>query len=133
VADDSTAIAVAVWPGHANDAPLLRPALARTHARVPELDELVGDKGFDSDDLRRACLRPGIRPQLAARTNRSDAALATYPDAYRTRNRIERFFAKLKQFRRIATRYEKLKTTFLGFLNLTCGMIRHRTRLNAKR
>ena len=67
MADDSTAIAVAVWPGHAHDAPLLPPALARTHARVPDLDELVGDKGFDSDALRRACLRRGIMPQLAAR------------------------------------------------------------------
>jgi transposase len=110
----------------------LPPALARTHARVPAIDELVGDKGFDSDALRRACLRRGIMPQLAARTNRPDADLATYPDAYRTRNRIERFFAKLKQFRRIATRYDKLKTTFLGFLNLTCGMIRHRARLTKR-
>lgn len=74
----------------------------------------------------RVCLRRGIMPQLAARSNRPEAHLATYPDAYRTRNRIERFFAKLKQFLRIATRYDKLKTTFLGLLNLACSMIRFR-------
>ncbi|MFO0937965.1 MAG: transposase [Gemmataceae bacterium] len=76
---------------------------------MPVIHELVGDKGFDSDDLRRAVSGRGIMPQLASRSNRDDADLATYPDAYRTRNRIERFFAKLKQFRRIATRYDKLK------------------------
>lgn len=129
VADESTVIAVTVSPGQAHDAPLLVPALVQTRQRVPVIHELVGDKGFDSDDLRRACLRRGIMPQLAARSNRPEADLATYPDAYRTRNRIERFFAKLKQFRRIATRYDKLKTTFLGFLNLACGMIRFRQQI----
>lgn len=129
MADESTAITVTVSPGQAHDAPLLAPALVQTRKRVPVIHELVGDKGFDSDDLRRACLRRGIMPQLAARSNRPEAALATYPDAYRTRNRIERFFAKLKQFRRIATRYDKLKTTFLGFLNLACGLIRFRQQI----
>lgn len=124
--DENTAITVSVSPGHSHDAPLLAPALAATRRRVPVIHELVGDKGFDSDDLRRACLRRGIMPQLAARSNRPDAALATYPDAYRQRNRIERFFAKLKQFRRIATRYDKLKTTFRGLLQLACGWIRFR-------
>jgi transposase len=133
VADESTAITITVSPGQAHDTPLLKPALAGTRKRVPVIHELVGDKGFDSDDLRRDCLRRGIMPQLAARSNRPDAALATYPDAYRTRNQIERFFAKLKQFRRIATRYDKLKTTFLGFLNLTSGWIRFRKMVAIKR
>lgn len=133
MADEDTVIAVTVAPGQAHDAPLLTPALAATRQRVPVIHELVGDKGFDSDDLRRACLRRGIMPQLAARSNRPDAPLATYPDAYRQRNRIERFFAKLKQFRRVATRYDKLKATFLGFLNLACGTIRFRKQIAVKR
>ena len=133
MADESTAITVTVSPGQTHDAPLLTPALAGTRKRVPVIHELVGDKGFDSDDLRRACLRRGIMPQLAARSNRPDAALATYPDAYRQRNRVERFFAKLKQFRRIATRYDKLKSSFVGFLNLACGMIRFRQLIAIKR
>ena len=128
-------IALALAPGQTHDTPLLPSALAATRKRVPVIHELVGDKGFDSDDLRRACLRRGIMPQLASRSNRDDADLATYPDAYRTRNRIERFFAKLKQFRRIATRYDKLKTTFSGLLQLACGWIRfrHRIRSNVNR
>lgn len=102
MADEDTVIAVTLAPGQAHDAPLLPPALAATRSRVPVIHEIVGDNGFDSDDLRRACLRRGIIPQLAARTNRPNAVLATYPKAYRTHNRIERFLAKLKQFRRIA-------------------------------
>ena len=39
-------------------------------------------------------------------------------DLYKERNRIERFFAKLKQFRRVATRYDKLLANFMGFVKL---------------
>ena len=44
--------------------------------------------------------------------------------AYRERNRIERLLGKLKEFRRVATRYEKLKRTFLGIIHLALGFIR---------
>ena len=40
------------------------------------------------------------------------------PDLYKERNRIERFFRKLKQFRRVATRYDKLLINFMGFVKL---------------
>jgi transposase len=124
VSDESTIIALTVNPGQTHDAKLLVPVLTIAKKRVADIEELVGDKGFDSDELRRECLTRDIMPQLAARSNRQDAETFTYPEAYRTRNRVERFFCKLKQFRRIATRYEKLKTTFQGFLKLVCGLIR---------
>jgi transposase len=44
--------------------------------------------------------------------------------------RIERWFAKLKEFRRVATRYEKLKQTFLGMIHLALGFIRLRAKVN---
>jgi transposase len=43
---------------------------------------------------------------------------------------VERLFGKAKQFRRVATRYEKLKVTYLGLLHLTLGCIRLRRRTN---
>jgi len=46
--------------------------------------------------------------------------------AYRQRNRIERLFAKIKGFRRVATRHEKLKETFVGLLYLVFGFVRLR-------
>jgi len=44
-------------------------------------------------------------------------------DLYKDRNLLERFFSRLKQFRRIATRYEKLARNFLSMLNLVCAYI----------
>ena len=46
------------------------------------------------------------------------------PAGYKERNRVERLVGKLKQFRRAATRYEKLKRTFLGVIHLALGFIR---------
>ena len=50
--------------------------------------------------------------------------------AYRERNQVERLFAKAKPFRRVATRYDKLRETFLGLLHLVLGFIRLRSSVN---
>ena len=124
-ADEATAIAVDVAPGQANDAPLLIPMLDRTLGRVPVVDEVVGDKGFDGDRQRGACIDRGVCPVVPNKRNRTDP----WPFdelAYRERNRVERLFGKVKQFRRIATRYEKLKATHLGRVHLALGFLRLR-------
>jgi transposase len=123
-ADEHTAVAVDVVPGQANDAPLLVPMLDRTLERVPDLDEVVGDKGFDGDRLRSDCLDRDVNPNIPLRSNRDPDTWALDPVGYKERNRVERLFANLKQFRRAATRYEKLKVTYLGLLHLTLGFIR---------
>jgi hypothetical protein len=79
-ADEDSVIAVAVVPGQAHDAPQLEPLLRETLARIPLVDELVADKGFDSDDLRRACLDRDVMPQIPCRANRTDP-VEVYPDA----------------------------------------------------
>lgn len=128
VADESTAIAVDVVPGQANDAPLLEPLLEVTRARVA-FDELVGDKGFDGDQQRGACIDHDVFPNIPNRSNRVDP-WPFLPEGYRERNKVERLFGKLKQFRRVATRYEKLKETFLGMIHLALGFIRLRATAN---
>lgn len=50
--------------------------------------------------------------------------------AYRERNRIERLFAKAKEFRRVATRYDNRKQMFRGWLHLVLGFIRLRAKTN---
>jgi transposase len=124
-ADEDTALAVDVVPGQAGDAPLLEPMLGATLERVPDLEELVGDKGFDGDEQREAGLGRDVVPVIPNKSNRSEP-WPFDPAAYRERNRVERLFAKLKQFRRVATRYEKLRVTFLGVLHLALGFIRLR-------
>jgi transposase len=123
-ADEHTALAVDVVPGQANDAPLLVPMLDRTLDRVPDLDEIVGDKGFDGDQLRCDCIDRDVNPNIPLKSNRDPDTWTLDRVGYKERNRVERLFANLKQFRRVATRYEKLKVTYLGFLHLTLGFIR---------
>jgi transposase len=118
-------LAVDVVPGQAGDAPLLEPLLDATLDRVPEVEEVVGDKGFDGDGQREACLDRDVIPMIPNKKNRIDP-WPFDPAAYRERNRVERLFGKLKQFRRAATRYEKLRVTFLGVIHLALGFIRLR-------
>jgi transposase len=120
---------VDVAPGQAHDAPLLEPLLDRTIARVPVFDELVGDKAFDGDPQRGACIDRNIFPNVPNKENRKEP-WGFLPDGYVERNRVERLMGKLKQFRRIATRYDKLKETFLGLIHLALGFIRLRTSVN---
>ena len=124
-ADEDTALAVDVVPGQAGDAPLLGPMLDATLRRVPDLEELVGDKGFDGDGQREACLGRDVVPVIPNKSNRAEP-WPFDPAAYRERNKVERLFAKLKQFRRAATRYEKLRVTFLGVIHLALGFVRLR-------
>lgn len=125
--DEDTALAVEVVPGQMSDAPRLEPMLVKTLARVEVIDELAGDKGFDGDEQRVACIKRGVFANIPNRKNRK-APWAFDAEGYRERNRVERLFGKMKQFRRVATRYEKLKQTFLGVIHLTLGFIKAKKR-----
>jgi transposase len=126
-ADEDTAVAVDVAAGTAHDAPLLRPILKQAAGRLKAIDEVVGDKAFDGEPQRAACQKHGAKAVFPPRANRVNPEPLD-KEVYRERNRIERLFAKLKEFRRIATRYEKLKVTFLGWLQLVLGFIRLRAK-----
>lgn len=123
--DEDTVIAVDVVPGQASDAPLLEPMLEATCKRLPVVDELVGDKAFDGDPQRQACVDRNVFPNVPNKKNRLDP-WPFMADGYRQRNKVERLFAKAKQFRRFATRYEKLRGMFLGVVHLVLGFIRLR-------
>lgn len=78
---------------------------------------LLADTGYDGDDFRESLLLRGILPIIPPRSNRK---APEHPDyrRYRDRNRIERMFNRLKQARRIATRYDKTALSFASFLHL---------------
>src|SRR3546814_7743178 len=78
---------------------------------------LLADKGYDGDRFRESLLVRGILPIIPPRANRK---APEHPDygRYKDRNRVERMFGKLKQQRRIATRYDKTLLSFESFLNL---------------
>ena len=79
-------------------------ALMESHDINP--DRLLGDKGYDSDDIRNDLADRGIKPVIPPRSNRK-TPIEYDREAYKRRNLIERCVNRLKQFRRIATRYEK--------------------------
>lgn len=82
---------------------------------------VLADKGYDGARTIEAISKCTAMPVVPRRTTtaswrRFDATL------YRDRNAIERFFSKIKHFRRIATRYDKLARNYLGFANLVCAI-----------
>ena len=83
---------------------------------------MLADKGYDGDDVRGSLLVKAILPVIPPRANRKDPAACDFR-AYRDRNRIERMFNRLKQSRRIATRYDKTALSFLGFLTIAASRI----------
>ncbi len=78
---------------------------------------LLADKGYDGDAVRENLLMQGILPIIPPKANRREPIPCDFR-RYRDRNRIERMFGHLKQFRRIATRYDKTALSFASFLNL---------------
>lgn len=89
---------------------------------VPRLRLILADKGYDGDAVREALLHVGILPVIPPKSNRRSPAKCDYR-AYKDRNHIERMLNKLKQFRRIATRYDKTARSFLGFLCLAAAKL----------
>jgi transposase len=83
---------------------------------------MLADKGYDGDSARAALLMKGILPVIPPKSNRRSPADCDFK-AYRDRNRIERMFNRLKQFRRIATRYDKTAKSFIGFLCLAAAKL----------
>ncbi|MEE4455315.1 IS5 family transposase [Novosphingobium resinovorum] len=78
---------------------------------------LLADKGYDGDVVRENLLMQGILPIIPPKSNRREPIPCDFR-RYRDRNRIERMFGHLKQFRRVATRYDKTALSFASFLNL---------------
>jgi transposase len=96
-------------PGQASDkavAPALLDAL-------PPGRDLIADRGYDAKALLDLVAARGGRPHIPTCRDRK-MQRSVHPDLYRHRNLIERFFNKLKHFRRIATRYDKTARNFLS-------------------
>ena len=83
---------------------------------------LLADKGYDSDAIRDELAVHGIKAVIPSRANRR-LPRAFDRDAYKDRNRIERMFNKLKNWRRVATRYDKTASSFMAFIAIASAKI----------
>ena len=85
---------------------------------------LIGDKAYDSDQLRASLAGKGIRLLVPYRRNRKDKKTSPeVEERYQHRWKIERTFAWLGNFRRLVVRYERLITVYSGFFHLACIII----------
>ncbi|MBZ0217471.1 MAG: transposase, partial [Fimbriimonadaceae bacterium] len=82
---------------------------------IPQDIILHGDKGYDSNAIRRAVEALGTMPNIPPKKNRKWKNCFS-PVLYRHRNAIERMFGRLKDFRRTATRYDRYAKNFLAAL-----------------
>ena len=86
---------------------------------------LIADKGYDSLLFIEAMKEKGITCVIPPRIHLRDQRRYS-KELYKQRNKIERFFSKLKHFKRIAMRAEKLAGNFMGMLQLACAIISSR-------
>ena len=78
---------------------------------------LLADRGFDADWIRTFVSEHGAWANIPPKRNRKEA-ICFSPYLYKARNLVERFFNKIKQCRRVATRYDKLAANYLAFIQL---------------
>lgn len=93
-----------------------------------DMQQVVADKGYDSDELVQFVHEGDAEAVIPPRSNRLHKRRWDRR-AYRDRNIIERFFCRLKQFRRIATRYDKLVERYASIVALGASFIWLSTRL----
>jgi transposase len=121
---------VVVTRGNRNECPVPGPLLASTvrncGRRRPR--RLAGDKGYSADRIRDGLVACGIEPLIPMRDTEhvKDRAACERrwgvfdKAAYKARNVVERAIAELKEFRRVATRYEKPAESFAGMISVAC-------------
>src|SRR5215218_9029296 len=83
---------------------------------------LIGDMGYDADWLRQELLLRGVLPVIPPNPVRKEPAPLDR-GLYRLRNRVERLVNRLKQFRAVATRYDKTAESFLAFVHLAAARL----------
>ena len=89
--------------------------------RAGHMRYLLGDKGYDADHLRRSLRKAGTVPVIPGRCNRK-RSVRYNKTRYKERHLIENAFCRLKDFRRIHTRYDKLAANFLSAVALATAV-----------
>ncbi len=84
---------------------------------LSEGDVLLADKAYDADWLRRQIEQQGAAPNIPDKANRKEKHCFS-KTLYKERNLVERFFNKIKHFRRVATRFEKYAENYLAMIKL---------------
>ena len=106
-------VRLGLTPGEAHDNRLCSVLLAGLRPQTI----VLADRGYDADWIRQFVREQGAWANIPPKKNRTSPIIFS-PDLYRSRNLVERFLNKIKQCRRIATRYYKLAANYLAFIKL---------------
>lgn len=120
-ASEADAVDLRITAGPVGDAPVGE-ALINTLDPRAGIRHAAMDKAYDSNAIRAQLDAKGITPVIPPKSNRLEIIVYDQ-ERYKQRNKVERLFNKLKQFRRVATCYEKLKAHFLAFVTLALVVI----------
>lgn len=111
-------VGITLSPGQASD----KAAVAGLLAAHPALGEVVADRGYDARAILELIAARGGRGHIPTQRDRK-AQRSVDPAIYRQRNLVERFFNKLKHFRKVATRYEKSARNYLAAVIIVCSRL----------
>ena len=92
----------------------------------------MGDKGYDSWAIKDKVLGADTAAHIPSKSNATEP-WPHDPEAYKARNRVERLFNKLKQFRAVATRYDKLGEVFLSTVKIALTFMKVRAIAKARK
>jgi transposase len=106
-------VQLSLTPGETHDNRLCPELLAGLQPR----SMLLADRGYDADWIRALIKQQDAWANIPSKRNRKEPIYFS-PYLYRARNPVERFFNKIKQCRRIATRFDKLAANYLAFVKL---------------
>ncbi len=110
--------------GQAGDAPVFGRLLEAAVAVAP-VGQVAADKAYDSDKIRAELAACGIGAVIPSNASRKQP-IAHDAELYKGRNRVERLVGKAKQFRGVATRYDKLDIAYLALFHLVAAFIKFR-------
>jgi putative transposase len=114
-------VALVLTGGERND----MPGFDAVFDQIPAdntLEDAIIDKGYDSNHIRERLQEHDINPMIPLKSTRKEA-LDYDRDMYKLRGKVERFFNRLKQFRRIATRYDEHGYIFLAFIHIVASCL----------
>ena len=119
-------VAVDIGPGQSSD---FNGAIPLIDAPGPEAKVVLADRGHDSDTIRQTLESRDIVPVIPTKRNRK-VQIKIDDYIYALRNRIERCINKLKNSRRLATRYDKTADSYLAFVQIASIRLWTRTFVN---
>lgn len=96
--------------------------MATDTEQPPVFGAVLADKGYDSNDLLKYTASLKAEAVIPPKKNRKAGRLLNR-ELYKERNKVERFFGRVKHYRRIATRYEKTARNYMALLHFVSAMV----------